>query len=354
MNDGRSLDSGEPLRLAMVGYGWFAELLQERVVPTTAGLRVVAAVDPSAERREAAAARGLEVAADLADLMRGHREDIDAVAVLTPHDTHLDVVRVAAQHGLHVFCEKAFAVSAADCVAMVDACRRAGVVLVVGHMQKLFGAHRRAIEIARSGDLGEVRAVAVQGAHWCPVFPGWWRSTERCGGLLYWTGIHDVDTMRALVGSDAASVYAVAAPRWDGYTDYEDAVSATIVFDNGAIGTIHVAEQWPLRTFEESFEIDVVLTAGGIRISPGRAVVEYARRHEHDRAETESESFGSFERMEEEAYRQELNAFADAVRAGDLHHPTVLDGLRCVETLEAVYRSIASGRPEPVLRRALG
>jgi myo-inositol 2-dehydrogenase/D-chiro-inositol 1-dehydrogenase len=186
--------------------------------------------------------------------------------------------------------------------------------------------------------------------HWCPVFPGWWRSTERCGGLLYWTGIHDLDTMRALVGAEAESVFAVTGPRVDDYTEYEDVIAATIRYANGAVGTLHVAEQWPLRTFEESFEIGVQLSAGGIRVTPGRALVEHAARTGHERGEVVTESFGSFEAMEEEAYRRELEDFVEAVRAGSSAPASTVDGLRCVETLEALYRSAASGAPEPVVR----
>lgn len=340
-----------PLRLAVVGYGWFAELLHDRVVPGLSGLEVVAVVDPSPERRELAQSRGLAAAADLDELVAGTA--LDAVAVLTPHDTHRELVTAAAGHGLHVFCEKAMAVTSADCVAMVQACRDAGVVLVVGHMQKLFGAHRRAVELARSGELGEVRGVFVDGAHWCPVFPGWWRSTERCGGLLYWTGIHDLDTMRAMVGAEARTAYAVTAPRFDDYTEYEDVVTATVVYENGAVGSISVAEQWPLLTFEESFEIRLTLTGGGIRVLPAQAALEHAGRTGHERGEVVRETFGSFAEMEEQAYVLELEEFVRAVRAGQLDHPSAVDGLRCVEVLEAVYRSVASGRVEPVVRHDL-
>jgi predicted dehydrogenase len=316
------------------------------------GVEVVAAVDPSPDRRERAEAASLRAVPSLQEL--ASVAEVDAVAVLTPHDTHREIVTTAAAAGLHVFCEKAFAVTSADCVAMMDACRDAGVVLAVGHMQKLFPAHRRAVELARSGELGKVLSVAVDGLHWCPVFPGWWRSTDRCGGLLYWTGIHDIDTMRALVGAEAESVVAVTGPRMDDYTEYEDVVAATIRYAGGAVGTLHVAEQWPLRTFEEAFEISVTLSGGGIRVTPGKALVEHAVRTGHERGEVLSESFGSFEAMEEEAYRRELEDFVAAVRAGVPAHPSAVDGLRCVETLEALYRSAASGVPEPVVRHRVG
>lgn len=343
----------QPVRIVLIGYGWFADLLQERVSASVPDLVVVGAVDPDPERRIAAEARGLVAAAHLDDLVRRTDLEIDAVAVLTPHDTHLELVTAAARQGLHVFCEKAFAVNSLDCIAMIRACSEAGVVLFVGHMQKLFEPHRRAIEIARSGELGEVRSVSVRGTHWCPVFPGWWRSTERCGGLLYWTGIHDLDTVRAIVGSEAATAYAVAPPRWDDYTDYEDAITAVVTYESGAVASLHVAEQWPIEPFEESFEIDVVLTGGGLRVVPSRATIVSAKRSGREHEPMTAAGVGSFQEMEDRAYRQELADFVRAIRSETEVHPSAVDGLRCVETLEAIYRSLRSGQPEVVARHPL-
>src|ERR687889_783125 len=118
---------------AFLGFGWFAELLVTRVFADVPDLRVISVVEKSQERRQRAEELGLSAVASMDELPAG----CDAVVVLTPHDTHRELVVEAAAKGLHVFCEKAFAVSSADCLAMIDACRRAGVVLSVGHMQKL-------------------------------------------------------------------------------------------------------------------------------------------------------------------------------------------------------------------------
>ncbi|MFN7992424.1 MAG: Gfo/Idh/MocA family oxidoreductase [Bryobacteraceae bacterium] len=50
------------------------------------------------------------------------REQIDAAAILSPNFTHRDITVAAAQRGLHVYCEKAMAVSVPDCWDMVRAC----------------------------------------------------------------------------------------------------------------------------------------------------------------------------------------------------------------------------------------
>ncbi|MFC0680107.1 Gfo/Idh/MocA family protein [Lysobacter korlensis] len=335
------------VKAAFIGFGWFAELLMTRVFADVPELEVVAVVDPSEERRKRAEEMGLAAVQSMDELPAG----CDAVVVLTPHDTHRGIVEAAARKGLHVFCEKAFAVTSDDCLAMIDACRAAGVVLTVGHMQKLFPTHARAVELARGGNYGDVMAIQVAGSHWCPVMPGWWRSKESCGGLLYWTGIHDLDTMRAMTGSDVASVMAMAGPKTDDYTEYEDSISVTLRYENGAVASLLVAEHDPLRTFEEAFQISVLLERGSIHVDPGTGRVTHASREGQERSAAATlESFGSFEGLEEHAYREEFRAFAQRVLSGDRDDPTAEDGLRCVETLEAIYASLQSGQVTAVVK----
>jgi len=337
--------------VAFVGFGWFAELLATRVFDDVPELRVVAVVERSEQRRRRAEELGLVAAESMDDLPA----DCKAVIILTPHDTHRELVVAAAARGLHVFCEKAFAVTSADCLVMIKACRDADVVLSVGHMQKLFPTHARAVELATSGKYGPVHAMQVSGLHWCPVMPGWWRTTESCGGLLYWTGIHDLDTLRAITRSEVASVYAVAGPKTEDYTDYEDSIAVTMRYESGAIATMLVAEHDPLRTFEESFQISVLLEKGSIQVDPATGEVRHAARSGLERGSGPvTESFGMFEGLEEHAYREEFQAFARAVLEGRRDYSTAEDGLRCVETLEAIYRSLETGRVEAVTKHPIG
>ena len=339
------------LRVAFVGFGWFAELLVTRVFDDVPELEVVAVVERSEERRGRAQELGLAAVESMDDLP----DDCEAVIILTPHDTHRDLVMAAAGRGFHVFCEKAFAVTSADCLAMIKACRDADVVLSVGHMQKLFPTHARAVELANGGEYGRVHAMQVSGLHWCPVMPGWWRSAESCGGLLYWTGIHDLDTLRAITKSEVASVYAVAGPKTEDYTDYEDSVAVTLSYESGAIASLLVGEHDPLRTFEESFQISVLLEKGSIQVDPATGEVHHAARSGLERSSQRvTESFGSFEGLEEHAYREELQAFARTVLEARGDDRTAEDGLRCIETLEAIYRSLTSGRVEVVTRHSMG
>lgn len=333
-----------PVTLGLVGYGWFAELLENHAFSRLDTVKVTAVCDPDAARRARADRElGVPTFASVEAMLAS--SDCEAIVVLTPHDTHRQIVEAAAANGRHVFCEKAMAVTAADCHAMIETARTARVELMVGHMQKLFPPYRRLIELVREGDYGEPLAVQVMGFHWCPVFPGWWRHRQSGGGLLYWTGVHDIDTMRHVVGDEVTSVYAVAGPCTDDYTDYEDSVAVTLRFARGAIATLQVTPHDPLRDFERSFAMAVACREGAIYFDPDRCVVEHAARHGHTRGERVVERFGSHEESMAEAYRSEFAHFAEVIHEGVPSRLPAIDGLRCVEILEAVTASLRSGEP---------
>src|SRR5579871_5290554 len=58
---------------------------------------------------------------------------VDAVYIASPHRHHAEQACLAAQHGKHVLVEKPMALSLDECRAMIEAARRAGVSLIVGH-----------------------------------------------------------------------------------------------------------------------------------------------------------------------------------------------------------------------------
>jgi predicted dehydrogenase len=87
------------------------------------------------------------------------RKDLDAVIVATPDHWHAIPMIHACQAGLDVYVEKPLAYSVAEGRAMVTAARRYGRVVQVGTQQRSGSHFQKAIEIVRSGALGQITLV---------------------------------------------------------------------------------------------------------------------------------------------------------------------------------------------------
>ncbi len=94
-------------------------------------------------------------------------ESIDAVVIGTPDHWHCKNMIDAVQAGKHVYVEKPVANTIEEAQLMVDAQKKTGKVVQVGQWQRSGSQYRAAIDIVRSGDLGNIRLVKV----W--AYQGW-------------------------------------------------------------------------------------------------------------------------------------------------------------------------------------
>jgi phthalate 4,5-cis-dihydrodiol dehydrogenase len=205
------------------------------------GFDWVACADPDPAARAAAAQHpGLCAYASLPELLA--HPGLDALIVATPTPLHAPQVQQAAAAGLHVLVEKPMATGLDDARAMVQACDRAGVVLLVGHSHGYDAPIAAMVGLIDSGELGPVGMVHT----WCytdwvyrPRRPDELDSTQG-GGVTLRQGAHQFDILRLLCGGRARSVRAKAFD-WDpqrrtqgahvAFIDFEDGPAATAVYN---------------------------------------------------------------------------------------------------------------------------
>jgi predicted dehydrogenase len=84
-------------------------------------------------------------------------QHIDAVYIATPNSLHREYTERAARAGAHVLCEKPMAPTEEDCEAMMRAAEENKVKLMIAYRLHFNDANLRAVELAQSGDLGELR-----------------------------------------------------------------------------------------------------------------------------------------------------------------------------------------------------
>jgi phthalate 4,5-cis-dihydrodiol dehydrogenase len=225
------------LRLGVAGLGRGFMLM----LPTLAHhpkLTLAAAADPRPEARDQFAREfGARVYATVAELCAD--PGLDAIYVATPHGMHLEHVTLAARAGKHVLVEKPMALSLADCQAMVEVARAAGIQMVVGHSHSFDAPYLRAHALIESGRFGSVRMITALNYTdflYRPRRPEE-LDTSQGGGVVFSQAAHQVDIVRLLGGGRVRTVRA-ATGAWDPARRTEGAYSAFLTFEDGAFATM--------------------------------------------------------------------------------------------------------------------
>jgi predicted dehydrogenase len=168
-----------------------------------------------------------------------HNKEIDAVYIALPNSMHAEYTIRAAKAGKHVLCEKPMATSLADCHAMIDACRRANVKLMIAYRCQYHPSHLQAIELIRSGAVG--RVLAIDSAFGFDIKPGEWRLNRKMagGGPLVDVGIYSLNASRYLTGEDPAEIKAYASViDHDGrFSQVEESDGWTMKFPSGTVAS---------------------------------------------------------------------------------------------------------------------
>ncbi len=88
-------------------------------------------------------------------------KDIDAVVIATPDHWHASMAVRAAEAGKDIYCEKPLSLTVREGRAMVDATRKHERVFQTGSMQRSSKEFTQAVQLVRSGAIGEIKKIVV-------------------------------------------------------------------------------------------------------------------------------------------------------------------------------------------------
>ena len=164
-------------------------------------------------------------------------DEVDAVGIVLGHQLHHRLTVDACNAGKHVLVEKPMALSLAHCDEMIEAADRNNVKLMMGFTQHFYGTSLKAKEILNSGELGPlITAVCYMSKNWGY---SWrrpqYRSRFHGGGMWITNGVHVVDRLTWIMGSQAVSVSAAIGTRAH-YQGSDDSATAFIRYKNGLAG----------------------------------------------------------------------------------------------------------------------
>jgi len=330
----------EPLRAAVVGLGSMGTN-HARVYAESEGVDLVAVADIDV-RRLAAFVRGRTCRpySDFGRLLDAERPDLVSIAV--PTRMHLPLALMALERGVATLVEKPLAADVEDGCRLRDAAAQAGVLLMVGHIERFNPAVAELRRRVAAGDLGRVFQVHARRVG---PFP----QRVRDVGVVHDLAPHDIDVMRFVLGAEVVRVQAEIQSRIS--TDQEDMLSGLLRFDNGAVGVLDVNWLTPAKIRE--------LSVLGER---GMFVVDYLtnelRFYENAWREQgqlawpalavlTGVSEGGMERPrvdKREPLQVEIEAFVAAVRTGGPSPVPAEDGLAAMVVADALVESGRSGR----------
>jgi predicted dehydrogenase len=262
---------------------------------------------------------------------------IEAVYIPLPNELHVPWTIRALEAGKHVLCEKPIALDADEAQALVAARDRTGKVVAEAFMVRHHPQWRRAREIARSGAIGEARAIQTFFAYRLLDADNI-RNKPPGGGALYDIGCYAILTARYVFGAEPTRV--VASLDIDPKFGTDRLASALIEFPGGRRLTFTCATQLP-----NCQQVTIVGEAGRVEVAiPFNALIDRPMRIMVDSG---VDLVGGGAKVEEfpvcDQYTLQGDAFSRAVLGeAPLEFP-IEDAIANMRVIDAAFRSAKSG-----------
>ena len=311
------------IKVAVIGTGIIGRE-HLRALKESKELSLVALCDANGDRaREYGEEYGVPYFTDYKDIR--DKTDAEAVIINLPHGLHLESAVFFLESGLHVFLEKPMANSVAECEQMIEAQKKSGKHLAVGHIQRFFSANRFIKEYILSGRLGKLFAINELRSinYFTADRPSWFLDKRMSGGGIVMNyGAHALDKLLYVTDEKIEGVYASCGNLLDGFeveghsqffVKMSGGISATVTFSGySSVG----------------YETTYIGTKGALKLSGG--VVSACERGKWQEVFSERDS-GYILR--------ELDEFAKLLQGKENEMPDAEYGKQIISAIERIYEN---------------
>ncbi|HKG00816.1 MAG TPA: Gfo/Idh/MocA family oxidoreductase [Xanthobacteraceae bacterium] len=324
--------AADVLRVGVVGVGVMGSN-HARVLAGLPGIRLVGVADPDQQQARFVAGALGTTAVDEVDALLPL--GVDAITIAAPTHLHHDIALSCIKRGVHVLVEKPIASNPEEGRRIVAAARRAGVTLMVGHVER-FNPAVETIKEAIRGE--EILSIAITRVG---PFPPRMSNV----GVVIDLAVHDIDLIRWFTDSEIVDVQPLTA---NAVAEREDIALLQFRTTSGVLAQINTNWLTPFKArtvhvaTRDKYIIGDLLTRTVTECFGFQPDGSYSMRHL---------SVGYTEPL-----RSELVAFFTAIRSGSA---AVVSGEEGVASLEIAMRCLderpARARPQPkAARRAAG
>ncbi len=340
------------LGIGIIGCGMIAHF-HAKALAEIRGVKLVACFNRGRERAEEfAKAYDCTVYDTVGGLLAD--PNVDVVSICTPSGAHMEPAVAAANAGKHVIIEKPLDITLKRCDAIINACEKNQVVLSTIFPSRFHPSSqllKKAIDAGRFGTLSLGDAYVKWFRTQEYYDSGAWRGTWELdgGGALMNQAIHCVDLLTWLMGPvDQLSAHTATLAH--DRIEVEDAATASIRFQNGALGSIEattaafpgalkkieiygstgaaVIEDEAIKTWEFA-----KMTAADRKIA-----AKYASANETGGGASDPSAIGHA------AHAMQFRDFFKAIKTGSQPLVDGHEGRRSVEIILAIYRAAETGK----------
>jgi predicted dehydrogenase len=293
------------------------------------------------------------------------KSGIEAVAIVTPNHMHYPAAREFLKRGIHVICDKPLTSTLADAKKLVKAAEKSEALFVLTHNYTGYPMVRQAREMVADGIIGKVRVVQVE-------YPQDWLTKEEtfkqaewrtdparsgAGGSTGDIGTHAHNLARFITGLEVESLAADLDAFVPG-RQVDDNAHVMLRFHGGAKGMLWCSQVAPGN--ENALRIRIFGESGGLEWAQEdpnylwHTPFGEAKRLVTRNGAGTGDAAGRVSRIPPghpegylEGFATIYSEAANAIEAhrdgkapdSDVIYPTVLDGLRGVEFIDACVRS---------------
>jgi len=344
----------EPIRVGLIGCGGISAKHMEGYGMLHDLFQVAAVCDTNdlAARQRAVELGATGIYADHRDLLA--TAQVDAVDLCLPHHLHAAIALDCFAAGVHVLVEKPIATTLEEADRIVNAARRAGKILMVGHNERYDPQYQEMKRLIDTGLLGDIFcARADHNQNFRRADDHWLKTNQQAGGgVVIGSGIHRIDLLRWLVG-EIIEVYNIQITQTD-RLEGEACALTTFRFANGAIGEL--ASNWAVRRFPWYELMWLCGTEGTVHNASARNIAGATSGELYLDSERDAATANGYRRIAlppAASFTEELRHFGTCIRDGIEPLTSGLEGRQTLAVVLAAYQSAAQRQPVAVKPREL-
>ena len=344
----------EKVTLAVAGAG-LAGRQHISAIAQVEGVELGAIADPDADAAAAASVdAGVPRFASPEEMLDALRPRPHGVIIATPNHLHAAHGLACVAAGVPALIEKPIASDSAAAEPLVAAAEAAGVALLIGHHRRHNPLVAAAREVIEGGQLGRLTALHAQTWLIKPddYFHADWRRRPGAGPVFINLS-HDIDLLRHFCG-EIAGVRALSSNAVRGF-EVEDTAAALLEFENGALGTMSVSDtvvapwSWELSARENPAYPATTETCYWLGGTQGSLALPNLTLWQNPGARSWWAPITGTKLVFEfggHSLVRQIRHFAAVIRGDEQPLMSARDGLKSLLAVEAVIRSVRSGRRE--------